>query len=155
MKQLSNLPTCLFPGLITLMVAFSLPTIKAGPNPSSFGVWDRGEAMDPKLYPFLKGTTCDAPWNSVEKSQGVYDWSFMDQCIEKASKDKTSLYFGFEAGPETPDWVYEKGVPKVTTDDNSKEKFHHYPFYLSTEYKTYYHLFLTEIANHIGTYTKE
>lgn len=73
--------------------------------------------MDPKVYPFVRGTACDAPWDSVEKKPGVYDWSKMDQAIERAYQDKISLYFGFEAGPSTPTWVYEKGVPKVLTND--------------------------------------
>ena len=142
--------------LITLIGLSVLATINAAPLPSAFGVWDRGEAMDPKVYPFLRGTSCDAPWNEVEKKPGVYDWSFMDAAIERAIKDNISLYFSFEAGPKTPDWVYEKGVPKVVTDNKMHaDKFPYYPYYLSPDYKTYYHRFLTEIAKHIKTYPKE
>ncbi len=143
-------------GLISLIGIGSLPTINAGPRPESFGVWDRGEAMDPKVYPFVRGTSCDAPWDEVEKKPGVYDWSTMDQAIERAYKDKISLYFSFEAGPKTPAWVYEKGVPKVVTNDKRHaDKFPHYPYYLSPEYKKYYHRFLTEAAKHISGYSKE
>lgn len=142
--------------LLCLLGLSSLSTVNAAPLPSAFGVWDRGEAMDPKVYPFVRGTSCDAPWNEVEKQPGVYDWSLMDAAIERALKDKISLYFSFEAGPKTPDWVYEKGVPKVITDDEMHaDKFPYYPYYLSPEYKTYYHRFLTEIAKHISTYSKE
>ena len=142
--------------LISLIGISSLSTIKAAPLPSSFGVWDRGEAMDPKVYPFVRGTSCDAPWDEVEKKPEVYDWSVMDQAIERAYKDKISLYFSFEAGPKTPDWVYAKGVPKVMTNDKKHGgKFPHYPYYLSPEYKTYYHRFLMEVAKHIGTYPKD
>ena len=81
----------------------SLSTIKAAPLPRSFGVWDRGEAMDPKVYPYVRGTSCGAPWDEVEKKPGVYDWSVMDQAMERAYKDRISLYFSFEAGPKTPD----------------------------------------------------
>ena len=130
--------------------------LNAAPLPSAFGVWDRGEAMDPKAYPFVRGTSCDAPWNEVEKQPGVYDWSLMDAAIDRACQDKISLYLSFEAGPKTPDWVYGKGVPKVITDnDQHADKFPHYPYYPSPEYKTYYHRFLSEIAKHISTYSKE
>ena len=112
--------------------------------------------MNLKEYPFVRGTACDAPWDSVEKKPGVYDWSAMDQAVERAYKDKISLYFGFEAGPSTRTWVYEKGVPKVVTNDKRhKDKFPFYPYYLSPEYKTYYHRFLTEVAKHIASYPKE
>jgi hypothetical protein len=142
--------------LISLIATCSLSTVGAAPHPSSFGVWDRGEAMNLKEYPFVRGTACDAPWDSVEKKPGVYDWSAMDQAVERAYQDKISLYFGFEAGPSTPTWVYEKGVPKVVTNDKRhKDKFPFYPYYLSPEYKTYYHRFLTEVAKHIASYPKE
>lgn len=112
--------------------------------------------MDPKAYPFVKGTSCDAPWDEVEKKPGVYDWSKMDQAVEFVYKNKTSLYFSFEAGPKTPDWVYEKGVPKVVTNDKRHAgKFPYYPYYPSPEYKKYYHRFLREVAKHISSYPKD
>ncbi|MCY2989755.1 MAG: T9SS C-terminal target domain-containing protein [Planctomycetota bacterium] len=142
--------------LVTALLLAPLAELKAEPLPSSFGVWDRGETKDPKEYSFLKGTSCDAPWDSVEKQPGVYDWSAMDQAIETVYKNKTSLYFSFEAGPQTPNWVYEKGVPRVVTDDTKhKGKFPCYPYYLSPEYKTCYTRFITEVAKHIRSYPKD
>jgi hypothetical protein len=142
--------------LICLIGLISITNIKAQPLISSFGVWDRGEAMDLKVYPFVRGTSCDAPWDEVEKKPGVYDWSVMDQAVERASKDKISLYFSFEAGPKTPDWVYEKGVPKVVTDDKRHQgKFPYYPYYLSAKYKMYYYRFITEVAKHIRSYPRD
>jgi hypothetical protein len=92
----------------------------------------------------------------VEKKPGVFDWSVMDQAIERAHRLNISLYFSFEAGPKTPDWVYAKGVPKVVTDnERHADKFPHYPYYLSPEYKTYYHRFLTEVAKRIRSYPKD
>ncbi|MEI7851063.1 MAG: hypothetical protein WCH86_04460 [Kiritimatiellales bacterium] len=142
--------------LIGLIGISCLSTTHAAPRPDSFGVWDRGETMDPKVYPYVRGTGCDANWASVEKQPGVYDWSEMDQAMEHVSKNKTSLYFSFEAGPKTPDWVYAKGIPKVVTDDEMHAgKFPYYPYYLSPEYKMYYFRFLTEVAKHIRSYPKD
>jgi hypothetical protein len=143
--------------ILIVLIAFSNIVIsQVGPQPSSFGVWDRGEAMDIKQYPFLKGTSCDFPWNEVEKKPEVYDWSILDKAIERAYKEKISLYISFEAGPKTPEWVYGKGVPKVITNaSNNPEAFDHYPYYLSPEYKKYYHRFLSEVAKHISSFSKE
>ena len=152
-----NLPACARAiGLLALIgLASSLP-IQATPQPSSFGVWDRGEAMDFKEYPFLRGTSCDAPWDVIEKKPGVYDWSVMDEALEHASKNKISVYLSFEAGPKTPDWVYEKGVPKVVTNnERHEEKFPYYPYYSDPKYKMYFHRFLTEVAKHIRRYPKD
>ena len=89
--------------ILIALVAFSnLAVSQVGPQPSSFGVWDRGEAMNIKEYPFLKGTSCDFPWDEVEKTSGKYDWSILDKAIERAYKEKISLYISFEAGPKTP-----------------------------------------------------
>ncbi len=144
------------PRFLGLLGACLMASLSAAPLPSSFGVWDRGEAQDLRQYPFLRGTSCDAPWDSVEKKPGVFDWSVMDQAVARAFKEKISLYLSFEAGPKTPEWVYEKGVPKVVTDNvRHADKFPHYPYYLSPEYKKHYHRFLTEIAHRIRTYPKE
>ncbi len=133
-----------------------LSLLRAAPLPSAFGVWDRGETMDPKVYPYVRGTGCDANWDSVEKQPGVFDWSGMDQAMAKVVKHKESLYFSFEAGPKTPDWAYAKGVPKVVTDDKMHAgKFPYYPYYLSPEYKMYYFRFLTEVAKHIRGYPQD
>ena len=152
-----NLPACARSlGLIGLIGLASLFPIQANPQPSSFGVWDRGEAMDFKEYPFLRGTSCDAPWDAVEKKPGVYDWSVMDEALEHASKNKISVYLSFEAGPKTPDWVYEKGVPKVlTNNERHEDKFPHYPYYSDPKYKMYFHRFLTEVAKRIRSYPKD
>jgi hypothetical protein len=142
--------------IITLIAFSNIVISQVGPQPSSFGVWDRGEAMDIKQYPFLKGTSCDFPWNEVEKKPEVYDWSILDKAIERAYKEKISLYISFEAGPKTPEWVYGKGVPKVITNaSNNPGAFDHYPYYLSPEYKKYYHRFLSEVAKHISSFSKE
>lgn len=142
--------------LIALIAFSNIAISQVGPQPSSFGVWDRGEAMDIKLYPFLKGTSCDFPWNEVEKTPEVYDWSILDKAIERAYKEKISLYISFAAGPKTPDWVYEKGVPKVITNASKNPgAFDYYPYYISPEYKKYYHRFLTEVAKHISSFSKE
>jgi hypothetical protein len=158
MKYNTYLRTSLFRKLylICIMGFIGLTNINAQPSTGSFGVWDRGEAMDINEYPFIKGSSCDASWNQVEKMSGVYDWSKMDQAVERASVNKTSIYISFAAGPESPDWIYTRGVPMVVTDNTRHaDKFPHYPFYISPEYTTYYHRFLTAAAKHIKSYPKE
>jgi len=142
--------------LLIMLLISSLFTLNATPRIESFGVWDRGETKDPREFPFLRGTSCDAPWNEVEKSQGKFDWSKMDKAIEFAFQNKSSLYVSFEAGPKTPDWAYEQGVPKVITNGTNKPgAFPYYPYYLTPEYKKLYHNFLNEVAKHIASYPKE
>jgi hypothetical protein len=47
-------------------------------------------------------------------------------------------------------------VPKVITNASKNPgAFDYYPYYLSPEYKKYYHRFLTEVAKHISSFSKE
>jgi Beta-galactosidase len=141
--------------LIYLMSFISLNNMNARPLTSAFGVWDRGFEHDIKSYSFIKGASSDCPWNEVEKKAGVFDWSSMDEAVEKACNANMSIYLSFEAGPKTPDWVYEQGVPKVTTNDQIHDKFPYYPYYLSPIYKKFYTRFITEAAKHIRSYSSE
>ena len=91
--------------LTTLIGISTLSAAQAAPRPDAFGVWDRGETMDPKVDPYVRGTGCDANWDEVEKKPGVYDFGAMDKAVENAVKNKESIFLSFEAGPKTPDWV--------------------------------------------------
>lgn len=141
--------------LLTLLISSIFSIGNAAPRTDAFGVWDRGFDHDIKEYPFIKGASSDSPWDEVEKKNGVFDWSTMDEAVEKACKTNQSIYVSFEAGPKTPAWVYEQGVPKVTTDDERHAKFPFYPYYLSPIYKKFYTRFITEAAKHIRSYSKE
>ena len=141
--------------LINLFFLANLAIAQSGPPISSYGVWDRGFEHNVKTYPFIRGASSDCPWDEVEKKSGVYDWSSMDEAVEKAYKNNMSVYFSFEAGPKTPDWAYEEGVPKVTTNDQIHDKFPYYPYYLSPIYKKLYTRFITEAAKHIRSYPNE
>jgi Beta-galactosidase len=142
--------------LIGLIGLSSFYNINAAPLPEAFGVWDRGETMDPRVYPFIRGTSCDQNWNEVEKSPGVYDWSVLDKAMDNVTKEKESLFLSFECGPKTPEWVYKAGVPKVTTDDTKhQDKFPYYPYYYSPLYKQYSQRFIIEAAKHIRSYPVE
>ena len=42
-------------------------------------------------------------WADIEKQPGVFDWSGLDQAVEKAFQNKIYLYLSLGAGPESPD----------------------------------------------------
>ena len=69
--------------LMGLLVACSFAMLQAAPPPSAFGVWDRADKFDPKEYPFLKGFSFDQKWADLEKEPGVFDWSGLDEVMEK------------------------------------------------------------------------
>jgi len=142
--------------LIGLIGTCSLSIVKAEPPPSSFGVWDRGDTFDPEEYPFLKGLSFNESWADIEKQPGVFNWSGLDQAVEKAFNKKIFMYLSLGAGPEAPKWIYEQGVPKVFTDDKRHlNKWKYYPYYLAPAYKKYHERLLLEFGKHIRSYPKE
>ncbi len=142
--------------LSSMICTCSISAVNAGPPADSFGVWDRGFTFNPEEYPFLKGLTFNKRWADVEKQPGVFDWSELDQAVEVAFQNKYFMYVSLGAGPESPDWIYEHGVPKVFTDDTKHEgKWQHYPYYLAPAYKSYYERVIMELGKHIPSYPKE
>jgi hypothetical protein len=88
----------------------------------------------------------------------VYDWSQLDQAMEKAVKRGQFVYLSLGVGPDSPEWIYAQGVPRVKTAGEKKahtEKWNGYPYYLSPAYKAYFQKLITEWAKHIRTYPRE
>ena len=142
--------------LIGLISACSLLSVQAAPPSSAFGVWSRGGGDDVKDLPFVRGSAAGGSWADIEKSPGVYDWSAIDAAVERAQRVNNFLFLSFEVGPDAPEWIYEKGVPKVVTDNTMhQKKFPFYPYYLSPQYKLYFQRFITEAAKHIRSYPVE
>jgi hypothetical protein len=144
--------------LIGLLVAGSFALLQAAPPPSAFGVWDRADKFDPKEYPFLKGFSFDQKWADLEKQPGVFDWSGLDEVMERATQSKQFVYLSLGVGPVAPEWIYQHGVPKVETDgekDKHMDKWDGYPYYLAPEYKTYFFRLIQEFGKHIRSYPRE
>jgi len=90
-------------------------TVQAVPPSIAFGVWDRTSTFDPKDYPFLKGLAFNQSWADLEKQPGVFDWSALDQAMDSAVKRNQFIYLSVNVGPDSPEWIYTKGVPRVET----------------------------------------
>ncbi len=144
-------------GVISLIAALFFTQAQAAPPTSAFGVWSRGGGdADVKESPFVRGAAAGGTWAEMEKKPGAYDWSKMDQAVERAQMESNFLFLSFEVGPDSPGWIYEKGVPKVVTDDTLHQgKFPFYPYYLAPQYKLYFRRFITEAAKHIRSYPVE
>jgi hypothetical protein len=71
--------------------------------------------------PLVAGVSLKWAWQSVEKSEGVYDWSYFDQQIPlvQNSRKKISLTV-ISGGKYTPSWVFGAGVKTFSfVDTNS------------------------------------
>ena len=144
--------------LIGLIGACSLSSVQAAPPTSAFGVWDRSDTFDPQEYPFLKGFSFEQRWADLEKQPEVFDWSELDKAMEKATQKNQFVYLSLSVGPDSPEWIYDHGVPRVMTKGQKEKhlgKWNGYPYYLSPEYKTYFQRLITEFGKHIRSYPRE
>lgn len=145
-------------GTLCLAAVVSLDSAHSAPPASAFGVWDRGDTFDPQALPFIKGFSFGQRWADIETKPGVFDWSSLDRAMEKAVQQRMYLYLSLGAGPESPEWIYAQGVPRVMTKGEKEkhmDKWNGYPFYLSPAYRTYFQRLITEWAKHIRSYPKE
>jgi len=152
MKPTSSSICARIPSLIVLICVSYLGSVQAAPPPGAFGVWDRGSSFDPKDHPFLKGLAFNQRWAELEKQPGVFDWSTLDEAMDAAVRRNQFIYLSLNVGPDSPDWIYAKGVPRVECKDQTFDSWPAYPYYPSLEYKTFLQRLIAEFGKHIRTY---
>ena len=97
---------------------------------AAHGVWDRVGVPD--LYGVFRGRTVDAAWSAIEPYQGEFNWAPIEDKVKTAMTRNQYFFIKINVGPQSPDWLYEAGVPKVETDHT---RFAHYPYYLDANYE--------------------
>jgi Beta-galactosidase len=87
------------------------------------GVFSLGPGAEPAdaqvlASPAVDGISVRQPWSNLERSPGVFDWSFLDSEISRAAKaGKMVLVRILTEGPAVPKWVYAKGVQTFSFED--------------------------------------
>ena len=138
------------PKILGIALLFTLCHATAMERPQWAGFFAncKNEQIDSVRFPFIKGEADRVKWADMEPKPGVYDWSQMDSHIRNAVKGNYYYYFVLWAGPHAPEWIYEKGVPKVAVGGGKgKESF---PYYLNENYIKYFHGFIGKLADHIA-----
>jgi hypothetical protein len=130
----------------TMAVVIALAAPLPAQNRDVYGVWVRGGKYDLKEFPF-KGVEVDAKWSKVEPSDGDFDWKDFDARLEKAATLGLYTFVNIGVGPQSPLWLYDKGIPKVMTEGHDKSG--PYPYYLDPRHISYYHRLIEEFGRHI------
>ncbi len=140
--------------LITILL-FALNHAPAMERPPWAGFFAncKNDQIDAVRFPFIKGEADRVKWADMEPKPGVYDWSQMDSHVRNAVKGNYYYYFVLWTGPHAPEWIYEKGVPKVTVSGGKGKE--HFPYYLDENYIKYFHSFIGKLADHIASLPEE
>lgn len=92
-------------GALVLMVQAGA-AYAAGPH-GLYGLWRPGA----RISAVADGVTITLPWNELEPSPGVYDWSLLDAGIRVAGRRPVMI--GVAPGVNTPSWVYAAGAASI------------------------------------------
>jgi len=140
--------------LYILMFAFSVNAFSQKALKSPYGIWAGGPGCD---MPFVRGFWVACKWAELEPEKGKFNWSILEDQIKQACKEGTSIGLIVDVGPDSPEWLYSNGVPKVFNSDhiNSRGvshllKFPYYPYYFDPNYIKYWFKQIRTTANWIG-----
>ncbi|MCK5172335.1 MAG: T9SS C-terminal target domain-containing protein, partial [Planctomycetes bacterium] len=147
---------------IVALAVMSMLLTKLSPTASAqsavlleaYGVWDRSnggyDPADPD-YDYLLALVSGSTWEDIQPvSSGHFDWSATQADLQLAYDRGQMLYLSINPGPDAPQWVYDNGVPKVTTL-NGKDKWPWYPYYQDPNYITFFHDLIDEYGTFLRT----
>jgi len=103
---------------------------------TDYGIWywaGYKSKAKKSLYPGLKGGLIIYRWRDLEAEPGVYDWSQVEGLMAMARGEGLRYAFALLVGPDSPEWLYEQGVPKVlTTQEGWQFPYYFDPLYLES-----------------------
>jgi hypothetical protein len=78
-------------------------------------------------------------WSEVQPTkEEIYNFSALETQLELCFQYNKLAYVNILVGPDSPEWIYTNGVPKVLTDATTQFNGE-FPYYLDADYKTYFY----------------
>ena len=116
---------------------------------SIWGVWGGGELTSDQVsqYKFLKGWYIVYQWKKLEPQKDNFDWNYFDSQVKFAADHNLAIGFMIWVGPHSPEWIYNNGVPKVTSQ--TVKRSGEFPYYLDKTYKDRYYNMIDKVSDHI------
>jgi len=115
--------------------------------PGIWGIWG-GETINNQSRPWYKGVVVTVRWSEIESQQNQFDFSILDSRINQAIDNGLLVVFKVYHGDESPDWLYDNGVPRVKTTGWSRI----FPYYLDPNFKVFLKRMINKVAEHVDTY---
>jgi hypothetical protein len=63
-------------------------------------------------YPFIRGWLVRPGWDQIEREDGRYDWTYIDNEIAFAKRLNKRITLTLQGGPQAPAWLYDAGAKK-------------------------------------------
>ena len=115
-----------------------------------------GKITADETYAGLKGVPIVVGWDKLEPEDGVYNWDLIDDIIKKAAANNKYVFTLLWINPTEPQWLYDKGVPKVEIDSFKIDpNFAIQAYPLDEKYKFYSERIITKLAEHLRSLPPE
>ncbi len=132
--------------LLLIIAIFTLSVYGQSKNDKSYpyGVWTGGNITS-DIVDLVRGRMVASHWRTIEPEKGEWNWESIEPRIKQATKLGKYVGMIIYVGPDSPNWIYENGVPKVETPDkinvrggSHKARFPYYPYYLHPNYREFW-----------------
>lgn len=121
-----------------------------------WGIW--GSDVSKAGRPWYKGHLITVDWAEIEPADNQFDWTKLDQRITKVAREGLYVMVMVYTGSQNPEWIYEAGVPRVTTDFKGGSSF---AYYVSDnngdgdgddvgEFRFYFKRMIANVARHLN-----
>jgi len=133
---------------VSLTIAITTTFDHSAVPVSAYGAWDRGpgefDPNDPD-YDYLLGLTSSNHWADIQPvGSSQFSWGEVQSALQLAYDRGQWFYAKINVGPDSPEWIYNNGVPKVTATGH---KYTEFPYYLDPNYITFYHDLIREFGS--------
>jgi len=110
---------CVVAGVFAASILFLSVNPAVAQSTSIGGVYSLGNFFTKDILsnPSVTGLSLRLGWNQIQPQKGVYDWSFLDSNIKKASTYGKKVMIRVFGGKYTPGWVYDAGAVPYTFVD--------------------------------------
>ncbi len=110
-----------------------------------YNTWDRVPNFS-EYSGMVAGEAGRLRWKNLEPKKGVYDFTELKTKLQRAKENDYYFYCELWTGENSPNWIYDNGVPKVNN---------RYPYYLNEDYKNFVTKFFDTLAATVASYDPE
>jgi len=142
---------------IGLLASIASADVNKGFGISSWAGWKPGQVLRAEC-PELRSVPLILSWSKLEPESGRYEFDkYVGDYIRAAAEDDLYVSLMIWVRPGTPEWLFEKGVPRVYTDRKanplgrkmSKEDNLH-PYYLHPTYKKHFFKLIDAVGQYVN-----
>jgi hypothetical protein len=145
--------------LVFAAVIYQMPIsaeVVSGVPRGVFSLGKAGQPADPAVFtnPSVDGISIRQTWSELEKSKGVFDWSFLDSEVAQARKAGKAVFVRIlSEGLSTPAWVYGEGVQTFTYADKNPYHWNQtgtFAVFWDKTYLTEKNAMISALGNHLS-----